>query len=174
VIDVYLQAQPRIDALVTDYETEDRRLRTDHAGIAWIGDRPDPQTGLMGNDYARREVDHRVFLPDTHWYDADALDGVEVQVSVGVLQVAPTRQGTQGILGALAEPEIEFYEHPDGEDGVGACLRVRGEVRSNVGLSYRVTLVCDPAAVTRHGDYVDGGDISTAGALPEPGLPDLN
>ena len=88
--DVHLRPQPRIDVLVTDFETEDRRLRTDYAGVAWLGDEPDEETGLMGSEYTRRDVDTQLFLPDTHWYDADPLEGVEVQVTAGVLQVAPT------------------------------------------------------------------------------------
>lgn len=160
VVDVHLRPQPRIDVLVTDFATEERRLRTDYAGVAWLGDEPDDETGMLGSDYTRRDVESRLFLPDTHWYDADALDGVEVQVTAGVLQVAPTRQGTQGLLGALTEPEIEFYEHPDGKEGVGICLCLRGEIRSNVGLSYRVTLVCDPAAVRQRGaDVEDVADL---------------
>jgi hypothetical protein len=149
VTDVHLHAQPRIDVLVTDFLTGDRRLRTDYAGVAWLGDEPDEETGLLGSDYTRREVESQLFLPDTHWYDADRLEDVEVQVTAGVLQVAATRQGTQGLLGTLTEPEIEFYEHPDGGAGVGVCLGLRGEIRSNVGVSYRVTVVCDPAAVIR-------------------------
>jgi hypothetical protein len=167
VTDVHLQPQPRIDLLVKDYETLDERLRTDYAGVAWIGDAPNPETGLMGGDYTRRSVDSRLFLPDTHWYDADELESVEVQVTVGVMQVAPTPQGTQGLLGALGEPEVEFYDHPDGEDGVGVCLWLRGEIRSNLAVSYRVTVVADPLAVKRAGAVVadepagDSEDLST-------------
>ena len=117
VVDVHLRPQPRIDVLVTDFATEERRLRTDYAGVAWLGDEPDAESGLLGSEYTRRDLETQLFLPDTHWYDADALDGVEVQVTAGVLQVAPTRQGTQGLLGALTEPEIEFYEHPGRQGG---------------------------------------------------------
>ena len=147
---------------MTDFATEERRLRTDYAGVAWLGDEPDDETGLLGSDYTRRDLESRLFLPDTHWYDADQLDDVEVQVTAGVLQVAPTRQGTQGLLGPLAEPEVEFYEHPDGSEGLGVCLVLRGELRSNVGLSYRVTLVSDPAAVLRRGD--DQSDTAAVNA----------
>jgi hypothetical protein len=151
VTDLHLEPQPRIDVLVTDFETEERRLRTDYAGVAYIGDEPDPETGLMGGAYAKRTVDTRLFLPDTHWYDADQLESVEVQVTAGVLQVAPTDRGTQGLLGALTAPEVEFYEHPEGAEGVGVCLWVRGEILSNVAVSYRITVVCDPVAVARKG-----------------------
>lgn len=149
--DVHLQPQPRIDVLVTDFETEDRRLRTDYAGVAYLGGEPDEETGLMGGEYAKRQVDTRLFLPDTHWYDAEELDSVEVQVTAGVLQVAPTERGTQGLLGGLSAPEVEFYEHPEGAEGVGVCLWIRGEILSNVAMSYRVTLVCDPSSVQRKG-----------------------
>ncbi|MDG4826772.1 hypothetical protein O7635_33395 [Asanoa sp. WMMD1127] len=149
--DVHLQPQPRIDVLVTDYETEERRLRTDYAGVAYLGDEPDPETGLMGGAYTKRDVDSRLFLPDTHWYDADQLESVEVQVTAGVLQVASTERGTQGLLGALVEPEVEFYEHPEGAEGVGVCLWFRGAILSNVAVSYRITVVADPIAVQRKG-----------------------
>ncbi len=163
--DVHLAAQPRIDTVVEDFGTGARRLRTDYAGIAWIGDRPDPTTGLAGPVYQRRGVDSQLFLPDTHWYDVDALDDVEVQVTAGLLQVAATAQGTQGLVGALAEPAAEFYEHPEGE-GVGLCLVLRGDIWSNLGLSYRVTVLGDPAAVLRTGatvDAVDADPDATAG-----------
>jgi len=166
VTDVHLQPQPRIDVLVTDYETEDRRLRTDYVGVAWIGDEPDPETGLMGGEYSRRQVDTRLFLPDTHWYDSDQLDSVEVQVTAGVLQVALTERGTQGLLGALSTPEVEFYEHPEGDDGVGVCLWIRGEILSNVALSYRVTVVCDPIAVKRKGAADAGEPVDDREEVP--------
>lgn len=166
--DVHLSAQPRLDSLVTGFSvdhgpTDARRLRTDHAGVAWIGDRPKSETGMMGSDYRRRHVDVRLFLPDTHWYDVDALADVEVQVSAAVVQVPGTSQGTQGLVGALAEPVVEFYEHPDGQAGVGLCLWLRGDIWSNVGLSYRVSVLCAPEAVVRTGPATDeepGDDVT--------------
>jgi len=174
VTDVHLKPQPRIDSVVTDFYTDDRRLRTDYAGVAWVGDVPDPETGMLGSNYTRRDVDSRLFLPDSHWYDADLLDGAEVQVTAGVLQVAATPQGTQGLLGVIAEPDVEFYEHPEGLEGVGVCLWVRGEIRSNLAVSYRVTIVCDPAAVKRVGEDLDA-DLSanlqaTAGFVELPNV----
>ncbi len=148
---VHLVAQPRLDTVVTEFRTDARRLRTDHAGMAWIGGRPDAEGGMMGPEYRRRGVDSQLFLPDTHWYDADALDDVEVQLGVGLVQVPATPAGTQGLVGALGEPVVEFFEHPDGLDGVGLCLGLRGEIWSNLGLSYRVTVLCPPEAVLRAG-----------------------
>lgn len=153
--DVHLAAQPRLDTVVTEFATDASRLRTDYAGIAWIGDRPDPESGMMGTTYRRRQVDSRLFLPDTHWYAVDALDDVEVQVAAGLVQIPGTAQGTQGLVGALAEPLVEFYEHPEGDAGVGLCLWIRGDIWSNVGLSYRVTVLCVPEAVSRIGAGVD-------------------
>jgi hypothetical protein len=167
--DVYLVAQPRIDTVVTGFPTDIRRLRSDYAGVAWIGDRPSADDGVMGPDYRRRRFDSRLFLPDTHWYDLDALDDVEVQVTAGLLQIPGTAQGSQGLVGALAEPVVEFFEHPDGLDGVGLCLRLRGDIWSNVGLSYRVTVLCAPQAVSRPGvtgDWHDAGDARS----PAPGF----
>lgn len=152
---MHLSAQPRIDALVTGFVAGSAAgrqvLRTDYAGVAWIGDRPDDETGLMGPDYRKRQFDSRLFLPDTHWYGLEALEDVEVQVSAGLLQVAATDRGSQGLVGAWAEPHVEFYEHPDGLDGVGVCLWLRGDIWSNVGLSYRITVLCPPEAVLRAG-----------------------
>lgn len=145
--DVHLVAQPRLDTIVTAFDRDARRLRTDYAGMAWIGDTPDAETGLLGPDYRQRSVDSRLFLPDTHWYDLDALDDVEVQLSAGLLQVASTAMRTQGLVGALAEPVVEFFEHPEGAAGVGLCLTLRGHIFSNLGLSYRVTVLCRPEAV---------------------------
>lgn len=150
--DVRLVAQPRLDTIVTEFPTEARRLRSDYAGMAWIGDGPDDETGMMGPGYQRRTVGSQLFLPDTHWYDADALADVEVQISVGLLQVPVTDRGTQGLVGAIAEPVVDFYEHPEGLPGAGICLELRGEIWSNLGLSYRVTVLCRPEAVLRTGD----------------------
>lgn len=160
--DVHLVAQPRLDTIVTEFHSDGRRLRSDFAGLAWIGDRPDPESGMMGPQYRRRGVESRLFLPDTHWYDVNALDDVEVQVSVGLLQVPATDRGTQGLVGAIAEPVVEFFEHPEGGDGVGLCLELRGEVWSNLGLSYRVTVLCQPEAVLRTGDLPDTDESADA------------
>ena len=150
--DVHLIAQPRLDTMVTDFPADARRLRTDHAGVAWIGDHPDADSGLMGPGYQRRSFESRLFLPDTHWYDVGALDDVAVQVGVGLLQVPATSRGTQGLVGAVADPAVEFFEHPDGLDGAGLCLELRGEIWSNLGLSYRVTVLSPPEAVLRRGE----------------------
>lgn len=149
--DVHLVAQPRIDTIVTEFHSDGRRLRSDYAGTAWIGDQPGPETGMMGPQYRRRAVDSRLFLPDTHWYDVAALDDVEVQVSVGLFQVPATDRGTQGLVGAIAEPAVEFFEHPEGLAGVGLCLELRGEIWSNLGLAYRVSVLCRPEALLRTG-----------------------
>lgn len=159
---VHLDAQPRIDTLVTGFPAGDQKLRTDYAGVAWLGDQPDAESGIMGPEYRRRPVESRLFLPDTHWYDVDALDDVEVQVTGGLLQIPATAQQTQGLVGSLAEPVVEFFEHPEGEPGVGICLWLRGDIFSNVGLTYRVTVLAPRGALLRTGD-----------AAPEPaGEPD--
>nr|MDT0663236.1 hypothetical protein [Micromonospora sp. DSM 115978] len=150
--DVHLEAQPRFDTIVTEYPTDARRLRTEYAGMAWIGDRPDAESGMMGSRYERRGVASQLFLPDTHWYDVDALDDVDVQVSVGLFQVPGTDRGTQGLVGAIAEPSVDFFEHPDGLPGAGLCLDLRGEIWSNLGLSYRVVVFGPPNSVLRAGD----------------------
>ncbi|WP_422769166.1 hypothetical protein ACN28C_20570 [Plantactinospora sp. WMMC1484] len=150
--DVHLVAQPRLDTVVTDFYIDARRLRSDYAGMAWIGDRPDAESGQLGPDYRQRNVESQLFLPDTHWYDLDRLDDVEVQVSVGLLQVAGTALRTQGLVGIVTEPVAEFFEHPEGLPGVGLCLGLRGQIFSNLGLSYRVTVLCAPEAVLRRGE----------------------
>ena len=71
------------------------------------------------------------------------------------MQVAATPQGTQGLVGAFAEPVVEFYEHPADLGGVGLCLVLRGSIWSNVGLSYRITVLCRPEVVLRAGDSGD-------------------
>jgi hypothetical protein len=145
--DVHLVAQPRLDTLVTEFHSDAQRLRTDFAGTAWIGDIPDPVSGMMGPLYQRRTVDSQLFLPDTHWYTVGGLDDAEVQVSVGLLQVPGTKQGTQGLIGAIADPQADFFEHPEQDDRVGLCLTLRGEIWSNVGLSYKITVICRREAV---------------------------
>ena len=144
---VHLAAQPRLDTLVTEFPSNAPRLRTDFAGTAWIGDVPDPASGMMGPRYQRRAVDSQLFLPDTHWYTVLELDDAEVQVAVGLLQVPGTTQGTQGLIGAIADPQADFFEHPEHDDRVGICLTLRGEIWSNVGLSYRITVLCRPESL---------------------------
>lgn len=172
--DVHLGAQPRVDTMVTEFFTDARRLRTDYVGTAWIGDRPGADSGMMGPEYRRRRVDSRLFLPDTHWYDADALEDVEVQVTGGLLQIPGTAQGTQGLVGAIAEPVVEFFEHPEGFDGVGLCLWLRGDIWSNVGFAYRVTVLCAPDAVTRPGEVSDGVAADDVSLVLPPGSEPLH
>ena len=160
--EVQLVAQPRIDTLVDRYPTGVRQVRSDFAGVAWIGDLPDAGSGMMGPSYQRRPFNTRLFLPDTHWYDADLLTDVVVQVSASVLQVASTAQQTQGLVGTVAEPVVEFYEHPEGLAGVGICLWLRGTIWSNLGLSYRVSVLADPEAMVRAGTTVDEADEESA------------
>ncbi|MEJ3749518.1 hypothetical protein WEI85_40435 [Actinomycetes bacterium KLBMP 9797] len=150
--EVYLAPTTRLDTLVTVLHTEAPRLRTDFAGMAWVGDEPDSKTGMMGPRYQRRGVDSRLFLPDTHWYDPETLDDAEIQATVGLLQVPATDRGTQGLVGALAEPEVNFFEHPEENGSVGVCLGLRGDIWSNLGLSYRITVLCRPEAVLRPGE----------------------
>lgn len=161
--EVYLDPAPRLDTVVTEFHTEARRLRTDFAGMAWVGDDPDPKTGMMGPRYQRRRVDSRLFLPDTHWYDPEALDDADVQATVGLVQVPGTDKGTQGLVGAIAEPEVDFFEHPDENGRVGICLGLRGEIWSNLGLSYRITVLCRPEALVRAGEtgQTDDEDADT-------------
>ncbi|BEL06340.1 hypothetical protein Q0Z83_045310 [Actinoplanes sichuanensis] len=143
---VHLAAQPRIDTLVTEFRSDTQRLRTDFAGTAWIGDIPDPDSGMMGPNYQRRVVDSQLFLPDTHWYTVSELDDAEIQISAGLLQVPGTAQGSQGLVGAIADPSADFFEHPEHDDRVGICLTLRGRIWSNIGLSYRITVLCRPEA----------------------------
>jgi hypothetical protein len=169
--DVHLAAQPRLDTMVTGFSGDlgadgSRRVRTDYAGVAWIGDEPDDDTGMLGPGYRRRRFDARLFLPDTHWYDADLLADAEVQVSGALLQVPATKQDTQGLVGAAAAPVVEFYEHPEGEPGTGVCLWLRGDIWSNVGLTYRITVLCAPEAIIRPGAATDSdADVER---LPPP------
>ena len=143
---VHLAAQPRLDTLVTEFRSDAPRLRTDFAGTAWIGDVPDPESGMLGPNYQRRAVDSQLFLPDTHWYTVSELDDAEIQIAAGLVQVPGTTQGTQGLVGAIAEPQADFFEHPEHEDRVGICLTLRGQIWSNVGLSYRITVLSRPEA----------------------------
>ena len=109
---VHLAAQPRLDTLVTEFRSDAQRLRTDFAGRAWIGDLPDPASGMMGPRYQRRDVDSQLFLPDTHWYTAHELDDAEMQLAVGLLQVPGTTQGTQGAAGRPSTEELLPGRHP--------------------------------------------------------------
>jgi hypothetical protein len=83
-----------------------------------------------------------------------------VQFAVGLVQVPGTDRGTQGLVGAIAEPEVDFFEHPDGLDGVGLCLSLHGEIWSNVGLSYRITVLSRPEALVRKGELPSSDDES--------------
>ncbi|MEU4693980.1 hypothetical protein [Actinoplanes sp. NPDC023714] len=77
-----------------------------------------------------------MFLADTHWYTVGEPDDAEIQIAVGLLQVPGTKQ--EGLVGAVAD----YFEHPEHDDRVGVCLTLRGRTWSNVGLSYRITVLC--------------------------------
>jgi hypothetical protein len=91
-------------------------------------------------------VHHRRGCQSPHWYTVREPDGAKIQIAVGLLQVPGTTQGSQGLVGAIADPRADFFEHPEHEDRVGICLTLRGRIWSNVGLSYRITVLCRPEA----------------------------
>ena len=128
---------------------------------------------MMGPRYQRRAVDSQLFLPDTHWYTVAALDDAEVQVAVGLLQVPGTKQGTQGLIGAIADPQADYFEHPEHDDRVGSASRCGA--RSGPTSACRTASPCcaGPEALIDsldgcHGD-VNGGAL-TSGAYAELGV----
>jgi hypothetical protein len=127
---------PRIDTLVTDALTGVERRRTDYSGTVWYGGRPQVMGGMTVTTGGSAQISTPFWLPDSHVYAS-----AEAHV-----------QASAAIQSASGEPsQIMDVGAGLGDDPQGGNLRVWVAVsavsRVPLGVSYRVTVICDPGAV---------------------------
>src|SRR5262245_27439841 len=137
---IEVEPQPRIDVLVVDAATGERRRRTTYAGTVWFGGRPQISGGMVITRSQMAIVQSPFYLPDSLSYRADQAASALVAVTVAI-QSAPEHSHQL----ASAQARLE----PDPRNPAVAWLQVlvQGAVATPTGVSYRVEVVLPPEAV---------------------------
>ncbi|HUG87085.1 MAG TPA: hypothetical protein VMM13_21125 [Euzebya sp.] len=131
----------RIDTVVADPVSGERRHRTDYAGTVWYGGRPQMGRPLPG---ALTEITTSVWLPDSHRYAPGAAGDAQVQASAAVQSA--WIQSTGGGL-QIFEVSAALGEDPQNSGVLLVYLAVNAAANLPLGLAYRVTVICAPEAL---------------------------
>jgi hypothetical protein len=127
--------QPRIDTLVTDPASGAERRRSDYSGSAWFGTGGGPVRGAV-----REEA--RFFLPDSLPYWRARLDDAVAACSVAL-------QVQSGYPNSLSDPHAQWVADPRNDDIAWLELTFSLDAREPLAVSYRVTVLTDPAAIAQ-------------------------
>ena len=153
--EIHPEPTARLDMLVYDASSGEPRLRTDYAGTVWYGGRPQPgRTRPAGG----AELAAPFWLPDSHRYDSGLVAGASVQASAALQSAWISSAGGSLQIFSVA---AAFGEDPDGGGSARVYLAVSAAAELPLGVSYRVTVVCAPAAVLG-----DAADSSTQRRTP--------
>jgi hypothetical protein len=141
-MDIEVDAQPRVDTLVTDAATGEQRRRTEYIGTIWIDGRAEAagitlrRVGAPGVSTARKDA--ALYIPDSLPYRREALDGAQLSVSA-------TMQAS-GEEGAVLEARAGFVDDPS-----GAPAWVHLELLAFSGwpcaIAYRIVALTAPDAI---------------------------
>ncbi|WP_421119650.1 hypothetical protein ACE2AJ_20185 [Aquihabitans daechungensis] len=132
--------QPRIDQLVATVDGVPRR-RTDHRGMVWFGGRQAPQTGSVTVIHKQTATIVTPFwLPDTLAYRSDRIAEVVVTIAASVLYLPDTC--------ALAEVTARLAVNEQQPHLSHVLVQMQGSARVPLGVSYDVTVLAPPDAVT--------------------------
>ena len=137
-------AAPRIDTLVADPMGEPRH-RTDYAGTVWYGGRPEiiGRQPLPGAD---AEITAPFWLPDSHAYEPELAETVQIQASAAVQGGNATSTGGNF---QILEVAAALGEDPQGEGGSFLFVAVSAVATLPFGVAYRMTVVSPPEALRR-------------------------
>ncbi len=135
----------RIDALIEDPESEERRRRTDYAGTIWFGGRPQITNGhtLQGGLV---EINDALRLPDSLAYRPAAAGAAQIQATAAIQGAMATSAGGDF---QILEADAVLSEGPGGGGVLAVFLAVTAVATLPLGVAYRVTVVCDPAALSQ-------------------------
>jgi hypothetical protein len=134
----------RIDTLVVDPDTGEQRRRTDYAGTAWYGGRPQlvGRYPLPGQPAAH--ISEPFWLADSLAYAPGAVEGAQIQATAAVQGgLATDSGGNLEILDVVAA----LGEHPEAGGALLLYVAVTAVASLPFGVSYRVTVVCAPELV---------------------------
>jgi hypothetical protein len=130
--DVTVVPAQRIDTSVADPASGAQRRRTDYAGTAWYGGRPQ-LIGENARSGPGARVDAPFWLPDSHTYETGDM---QIQATAAVQGGLVVSNGGSFMI---LEVEAALGEHPDG--GLKLFVTVVAVARLPLGVAYRVTVV---------------------------------
>jgi hypothetical protein len=133
----------RIDMIVTDPASGEKRRRTDYAGTVWFGGQPE----FIGG-YPRPGVDTEIrtafWLPDSHKYESGAGGDALVQASAAVQAAMATSYGGYFLI---REVDAALGEDPQNSGALLVFVTVIAFATLPLGVTYRVTVICGPEAL---------------------------
>jgi hypothetical protein len=131
----------RLDTVVADPVSGEQRRRTDYAGTVWYGGRP--QMG-RARPAGFAEITSPFWLPDSHLYEPGAVGDAQVQASAAVQSAWIASAG--GEL-QIFDAGAAFGEDPQHSGALLVYVAVTATASLPLGVAYRVTVICDPAAL---------------------------
>ena len=133
----------RIDTLVADPLSGERRHRTDYAGTVWYGGRPQLGHPLSGMG---AQLTTPFWLPDSHMYEPTAAATAQVQATAAI---QGARASSTGSDFQIVEVGAGLAEDPRGTGALLVFMGVMANATLPLGVSYRVTVVCAVDGVRR-------------------------
>ena len=134
-----IDVQPRIDTLVTSVSGAPGR-RTEYAGLAWYGDKPDVGATLMVAANSRADLDEPFFLPDSLPYRA-------ADAASALVRCTAALQAAMDETHLLTEARAALDADPRDPAVCWIQVSFRGRVRTPSGIAYRVDVIVPPDAV---------------------------
>jgi hypothetical protein len=129
----------RLDTVVTDPVSGEKRRRTDYAGTVWYGGRPQMTAGLVMSQGGAAQITTPFWLPDSHAYEPAAAGDAQIQASAAVQSTTE--------YGQILEVGAALGEDPQDSGALLVFVTVTAAARVPFGASYRVTVICGPEAL---------------------------
>lgn len=134
-----IDPMPRIDVLVDDAATGERRRRTTYSGMIWLGGRLASPGGMVITRTG--SIEAPVILPDSLAYDPAKVADAVLTATFATASAAGDRNVN------LALRALSFVADPQGRPPVWIQLHIAGTGPMPVGISYRVEAYTQPDPV---------------------------
>ena len=129
----------RIDTIVVDPASGERRHRTDYGGTVWYGGRPQMTGGMLIGGGGLAQITTPFWLPDSHTYEPGAGVDAQLQGSAAVQSAAKDSQ--------ILEVSAALGNDPQRGDALLVYVAVTAVASLPLGVAYRVTVLCAPGAL---------------------------
>jgi hypothetical protein len=134
-----IEPMPRIDVLVDDAATGERRRRTTYSGVIWLGGRLSSEGGMVMTRTGG--VEAPAILPDSLAYDPAKVGDAVLTATYATASAAGDRNLT------VALRSVTFAPDPEGRPPVWIQLHIAGSGPLPCGVSYRVEAYTVPDPV---------------------------
>jgi len=142
--DAVVAPAQRLDTIVIDPAGGAQLHRSDYAGEIWFGGRP-TFSGINALPGQTSEIDSTLPLPDSLVYAGGTDGSVQIQTTAALLSARATSAGGAG---QILETVGTLEPDPDGGGTLLTTVRIAAVALLPVGISYRLTVICSPEAVT--------------------------